>query len=113
MALLSVWRLSHRFRIRFLLVPRILKVERAFKAHLSGRFESPPQFSHENYWKALQVFFGKVDAVSERRWNHILARALANVDAEGQLEECDVQADQSMVSLYRDEIYVPSSPEKA
>jgi len=74
-------------------------VERAFTTHLSGGYIDSPLFifSHDNYWKPLQVFSGNL--VSERRWSCVL---------DEDTDE-DLRTDQSMISAYRAEIYVPYS----
>jgi hypothetical protein len=74
-------------------------------AHLSGEFVAPPHFTHENYWQPLDIFLSKVDSLSERQWARIMA---------GPEEAAEnVQADRSMLSAFRADIYVPASPTKA
>ena len=55
----------------------------------------------------MKTFFGHVDRLSERRWGLIL-------DVKSDVEESDedVGVDQSMISAYRADLYIPSSPLK-
>ena len=56
----------------------------------------------------MKTFFGHVDHLSERCWGLIL-------DVKSDVEESDedVGVDQSMISAYRADLYIPSSPLKA
>ena len=89
-------------------LPIRLSCERAFVAFGHGTFVQPSQFSHECSWQAMKTFFGHVDRLSERRWGLIL-------DVKSDVEESDedVGVDQSMISAYRADLYIPSSPLKA
>lgn len=83
-------------------------VERGFTAFATGTYAEPPLFAHKNCWRPLQVFLGHVDRVSERRWGLIL-----ELEKNTATEEEDVYGDQSAISAYRKDLYIPSSPQKA
>ncbi|KAH8977244.1 hypothetical protein EDB86DRAFT_3092825 [Lactarius hatsudake] len=77
-------------------------VERAMRAHLTGRFNAPGDFNHQTSWNAMKDFDRILDQVSESRW----ARALDFVD-------CDKEnLDESVLSAYRTDFYLSSSPTK-
>jgi hypothetical protein len=84
------------------------QVERGFTAFATGTYAEPPLFAHKNCWRPLQVFLGHVDRVSERRWGLIL-----ELEKNTATEEEDVYGDQSAISAYRKDLYIPSSPQKA
>ncbi|KAH8979307.1 hypothetical protein EDB92DRAFT_390096 [Lactarius akahatsu] len=77
-------------------------VERAMRAHLTGRFNAPGDFNHRTSWNAMKDFDRILDQVSESCW----ARALDFVD-------CDKEnLDESVLSAYRADFYLSSSPTK-
>ncbi|KAF9480700.1 hypothetical protein BDN70DRAFT_877270, partial [Pholiota conissans] len=84
-------------------------VERAFSAHISGSYKAPPQFTHDNYWQALKVFFGHISSVSERRWYRILALGPAIVSEPNE----DLMTDQSMISCIPSRNLRPSQSSEA
>ncbi|KAH9046380.1 hypothetical protein EDB83DRAFT_2523371 [Lactarius deliciosus] len=53
-------------------------VERAMRAHLTGRFNAPGDFNHRTSWNAMKDFDRILDQVSESCW----ARALDFVDCD-------------------------------
>jgi hypothetical protein len=80
-------------------------VERGFTAFAKGTYVKPKPFAHEYVWHPLQIFLGHVDRISERRWRLIL-------DSRKNDSEEDIQADESMISAFRGELYIPLSPQK-
>jgi len=56
----------------------------------------------------MKAFFGHVDRLSERCWGVIL-----NVKSDVEESDKDVCIDQSMISAYCADLYIPSSPLKA
>ncbi|KAI0298193.1 hypothetical protein BC826DRAFT_907194 [Russula brevipes] len=82
-------------------------VERAFAAFASGSYVEPPLFAHKNYWRPMLVFISHIDRVSERRWGLILT------PEEDAADERDIFVDPSAISAYRDDLYIPLSPQKA
>jgi hypothetical protein len=82
-------------------------VERSFTAHEKGSYIEAPIFAYKNYWRPLQQFLGNTDRVSERRWKLILNFKDGDNDTDK-----DLRADESMISAYRDDLYIPSSPQK-
>ena len=56
----------------------------------------------------MKTFFGHVDRLSERHWGLIL-----NVKSDFEESDEDVGVDQSMISAYHTDLYIPSSPLKA
>jgi hypothetical protein len=84
------------------------KVDRALNAYLpKGVFSVPDDFKHDFYWKQLQQFVRKVKIVGPSRWEEIF---YATLDA----PEADMghAGDMSVISSYRDELYIPGSPVK-
>ncbi|KAH8979527.1 hypothetical protein EDB86DRAFT_3140234 [Lactarius hatsudake] len=87
---------------RGLYVMILTAVERAMRAYLTGRFNAPGDFNHQTSWNAMKDFDRILDRVSESRW----AQALDFVD-------CDKDnLDESMLSAYRVDLYLSSSPTK-
>jgi len=82
-------------------------VERAFAAFLSGTYVEPPLFAHKRYWRPIWVFLSHVERISERRWGLILG---ADDDMN---DDVQVHMDASMISAYREELYIPLSPQKS
>ncbi|KAH8986178.1 hypothetical protein EDB86DRAFT_3082997 [Lactarius hatsudake] len=71
-------------------------------SYLTGRFNAPGDFNHQTSWNAMKDFDRILDQVSESRW----AQALDFVD-------CDKDnLDESMLSAYRVDLYLSSSPAK-
>lgn len=85
-------------------------MERALAAHFSGAYVAPPPFAHQHYWQPLAMFLSKVDRVSERRWKEILMFGHASDDDDA---DSELRADQSTISAFRADLYIPSSPLKA
>ncbi|KAH8985195.1 hypothetical protein EDB92DRAFT_2029478 [Lactarius akahatsu] len=77
-------------------------VEHAMRAHLTGRFNAPGDFNHQTSWNAMKDFDRILDQVSESRW----ARALDFVDCNKE------NLDESVLSAYRADFYLSSSPTK-
>ena len=85
-------------------------MERAFTAHLQGTFVQPPKFGHENYWQPIQDFSNHIDRLSENRWACVLDFKGGN----GVEDDDEVEGgDRTMISAYRADFYIPSSPQKA
>jgi hypothetical protein len=55
----------------------------------------------------MLVFLGHIDRVSERRWGLIL------MTEEDAADERGMFVDSSAISAYRDDLYIPLSPQKA
>ncbi len=74
------------------------------RAHLTGGFNAPGDFNHRTTWNSMKDFDRILDRVSESRW----ARALNFVD-------CDIEnrIDESLLSAYRANFYLSSSPTKS
>ena len=91
-----------------------LKVERGFSAHISGTYTSPPHFNYDYCWKPLRDFFKNIDKIKEDRWAMVLQVRSNNEGEQGDVasDGDSVHANQSMISAYRAEMYVPSSPIK-
>lgn len=89
----------------FLFSSPLWQVERGFTAFAKGTYSKPKQFAHENVWHPLQIFLGHVDSISERRWRLILESRNDDLDI-------DSEADESMISACRGELYIPLSPQK-
>jgi hypothetical protein len=64
---------------------------------------------HEKYWRPLQVFYGHIDCLSERRWKLVLEFE----SSDGNNEDSSSHADESLISAYRADLYIPVSPEKS
>ena len=88
-----------------------LKVEQGFSAHL---YTSPPHFNYDNCWKPLGDFFKNINKIKEDRWAMLLqVRSNNERDQDDMASDGDsVHGDQSMISAYCAEMYVPSSPIK-
>jgi len=86
------------------------KVERGFFAHKNGAFVAPPPFNHKNCWKPLGDFFANVNKVKEERWVSILCTQGPDEDETD--SDSDTQANKSMISAFRADMYIPSSPLK-
>ncbi|KAF9471430.1 hypothetical protein BDN70DRAFT_571699 [Pholiota conissans] len=56
----------------------LFAVERAFSAYISGSYKAPPQFTHDNYWQALKVFFGHISSDSK---SLMVLRDLENISS--------------------------------
>ena len=86
------------------------KVERGFFAHKNGAFVAPPPFNHKNYWKPLGDFFANVNKVKEEWWASILCTQGPDEDeTDG---DSDTRANESMISAFRADMYILSSPLK-
>ena len=68
----------------------------------------PNDFKHDFYWKQLQQFVRKVKTVKTSRWEEIFDATI------GAGAEADVGhvGNMSVLSSYRDELYIPGSPIK-
>ncbi|KAF8225972.1 hypothetical protein L208DRAFT_1304310, partial [Tricholoma matsutake] len=84
------------------------QVEQAFAAFLSGTYIEPQLFAHKHYWHAIRVFLGHVECISERHWGLVLASQNGADDDMGD----DLHTDASMISAYREDFYIPLSPQK-
>lgn len=83
-------------------------MERAFTTFLNGTGTEPPAFAHKHYWRAIRVFLGHVERISERRWGLILmSRNSVDDSVDGEpLGHADISA-------CREDLYIPLSPQKA
>ncbi|KAH9024049.1 hypothetical protein EDB85DRAFT_2182811 [Lactarius pseudohatsudake] len=79
-------------------------VERAMRAHLTGAFRAPSDFNHRTTWNSMKDFYRILDQISESRW----MQALNFTDC----DDIENPMDESLLSAYRIDIYIPSSPTK-
>ena len=86
------------------------KVERGFSAHKNGAFVVPPPFNQRNCWKLLGDFFANINKVKEERWASILR--IQGPDKDKTDGDSDTRANESMISAFRVDMYIPSSPLK-
>jgi hypothetical protein len=89
----------------------VYQTERAFRAYLpNGTPKSSKEleeFSDDNFAREVNTFMGHINKVSERRWQVILD------DFHQEDEENDFEiGDVSLISEYRANIFIPSSPIK-
>ncbi|KAH9178032.1 hypothetical protein EDB89DRAFT_2064412 [Lactarius sanguifluus] len=82
-------------------------VERAMRAHITGAFHAPSDFNHRTMWNSMKDFFQILDQVSESRWTQALNFTGYN-DAEN-----SNHIDESLLSAYHTNFYIPSSPAKS
>ncbi|KAF8800254.1 hypothetical protein BYT27DRAFT_7175602 [Phlegmacium glaucopus] len=87
----------------------LLSVERAFTAYLAtGSFISPPDFTHDRYWRELDVYIRQIATLRERNWSEILHMALE----ENTTRKDNKIANVSTISAFWENLYIPSSPDK-
>jgi hypothetical protein len=84
-----------------------LKVERGFTAHRNGVYVDPPQFNHDKCWSPLKDFHANIDRVKAERW-----KSLLQFRVQGTIEDSDGHGDRSMISAFRADMYIGSSPVK-
>ena len=91
----------------------LFKVERGFSAHKTGAFVIPPLFNQSNCWKPLGDFFANINKVKEDRWVSILL-SIRKPDGDEMDSDDNAQArvNESMISAFRADMYIPSSPLK-
>ena len=75
------------------------------RAHATGVFIAPAEFSHEATWVVMKDFYENLNRLHESHW----AQAL-DFDSYGETEKA---VDESMLSTYRVDFYLPSSPTKS
>jgi len=87
------------------------QIDRVLNAYLpKGEFSTPDDFKHDFYWKQLQQFVRKVKTVKASRWKEIF---IATLGASGSEADPDDRiGDLSVMSTYRDDLYIPGSPVK-
>jgi hypothetical protein len=100
--------LFHSISIQTLVYPG--QTESAFRAYLPNGVikikKDLEEFSDDNFARELKTFMGHVDKISERHWQLIL-------DDIRQEEENDFEnGDLSLISEYRANLFIPSSPIK-
>ena len=83
----------------------------SFFAHKNGAFVAPPQFNQKNCWKPLGDFFANINRVKEEQWASILCIQGPNEDSEMD-GGGDARANESMISAFHADMYIPSSPLK-
>jgi len=90
----------------------LFKVERGFSAHRNGAFVAPPPFNQGNCWKPLGDFIGNINKVKEERWASILRIQGPDEDKTDVDSDTlgDTRANESMISAFRADMYIPSSP---
>ncbi|KAF8809616.1 hypothetical protein BYT27DRAFT_6512225 [Phlegmacium glaucopus] len=87
----------------------VFQVERAFTVYLAtGSFISPPDFTHDRYWRELDVYIRQIATLRERNWSKILHMALE----ENTTRKDNKIANVSTISAFRENLYIPSSPDK-
>jgi hypothetical protein len=72
---------------------------------MNGRFDPSQKFTHDEHWQTIQIFYGHVDHLSERRWKLAL-----QCNAENDGNEALRCVDASMISAFRADLYIPKSP---
>ena len=79
---------------------------------MTGAFVAPPLFNQRNCWKPLGDFFANINKVKEERWASILH--IRGPDGDEMESDNDTQArvNESMISAFRADMYIPSSPLK-
>ena len=70
----------------------------------------PPPFNQRNCWKPLGDFFANINKVKEEWWASILC--IQEPDEDKMEGDNDAQANESMISAFRVDMYIPSSPLK-
>jgi hypothetical protein len=86
------------------------QIDRALSAYLpKGVFSTPDDFKHDFYWKQLQQFVRKMKTVKTSRWEVIFDATLGASASEADPGHV---GNISVVSNYRDELYIPGSPLK-
>ncbi|KAF8258997.1 hypothetical protein EI94DRAFT_1814165 [Lactarius quietus] len=79
-------------------------VERTMRTYVTGEFIAPGEFNYPNIWNAVQDFYGILDKLHEHHWVQIL-----NFNS---YEEVENSADKTLLSAFRIDFYLPSSPSK-
>jgi hypothetical protein len=75
------------------------------RAHMTGAFIAPADFNHRTSWNSMKDFYGILRRLRESHWVHAL-----NFD---NLNDTESRADESLLSAYRVDFYLPSSPTKS
>ena len=83
------------------------KVEQGFFAHKNSVFVAPLLFNQRNCWKLLRDFFANINKVKEEQWLHIQGPDEDEMDS-----DADARANESMISAFRVDMYITSSPLK-
>ena len=86
------------------------KVEQGFFAHKNGAFVAPPLFNQRNCWKPLGDFFANINKVKEERWASVLC--IQGPDEDEMDSDTDAQVNESIISAFHVDMYIPSSPLK-
>ena len=77
------------------------------RAYLTGAFHTPGDFDHKTTRKSMKDFYDTLNQVRESHW----VRALAFDDLDDGPDEPESHLDESMLSAFRTEFYLPlSSP---
>ena len=79
---------------------------------MTGAFVMPPLFNQSNCWKPLGVFFANINKVKEDRWASILHIRGSDGDEMDGYNNTQAQVNESMISAFRADMYIPSSPLK-
>jgi hypothetical protein len=74
--------------------------------------EDLTEFSDQNYARELATFMGHVDNVSERRWQLILEGLSSKLEELEDENNVVQRGDLSIISEYRANIFISSSPIK-
>jgi hypothetical protein len=91
------------------LVYTISQLERAFRAHVkTGSLATVERFTTQKYNDIVTSYLRNTKAISERRWNDILAACGAKNAKNDSGEDDDPNV--SILEQYRGEIFIPSSP---
>jgi hypothetical protein len=89
--------------------------------------DPPSKFAHKKLWQTIQVFYGHIDCLSERRCKLALEACTGSLHwkllhwklaLEFNRDKCNNEedisrADASMISAYRADLYIPESPQKS
>ena len=73
-----------------------------FRAHITGAFKAPSEFTELATRKPMRDFFKNLARLRESHWEQAMQFTDGFGDGESQIDE-------SMVSAYRADIYLPSS----
>ena len=76
------------------------------RAHATGVFIAPGDFDHLSTWNAMEDFYRMLNPLHERYW--VQALNFNSYD-----DATENGADESLLSAYRINFYLPSSPTKS
>jgi hypothetical protein len=89
--------LQHTF-----LADELVQVEHTMRAHVTGVFSPPSDFDHKTCWNTMRQFYQSLGMLHKPQWMKIL-----HFEDDAIMES---RADESLLSAYRMDFYIPSSP---